>query len=168
MADANEFEIWKNVSRGRRGIVKFDNVGKVQHELVPAGKTVRITRDERLHYQRNVATDDLDIFKNGAMVPVQLIDDEDKVEVANNPNLLGEDDLIKIFKFPLKKFESEVSRINNPYALERMVEYAEESDDIPHKKVILVQARLEEVKEASARTTAVRQSLAKGVGKVNF
>jgi hypothetical protein len=164
----SDVEIWKNVSRGRRGIIKFDAFGKTTHELIPAGKTVRLTRDERLYYQRNVATESLDIFQNGALVPIQLIDEEDKREVANNPNLMSDDELIELFKIHWKKFEAEIKRITNPYALERMIEYAEESENVSHKKVLIIQERLDEVKEASAHTTPVRQSLVKGSGKVNF
>lgn len=164
----SDVEIWKNVSRGRRGIIKFDNFGKITHELVGAGKTVRLTRDERLYYQRNVATDELDIFKNGALVPVQLVDEEDKREIANNPNLMGDDELQALFKLQWKRFESEIAKITNPYALERMIEFAEENENVSYKKMTVIQARLDEVKEASAHTSIVRQSLARGAGKVNI
>lgn len=163
-----ELETWQNVSRGRRGIKRIDSFGKTTTELVGPGRSVQLTRDERLYYQRNVATDDLDIFKNGALVPVQLIDEADQIEMASNPNLLGDSELEGLFKLHWKKFEAEIARITNVYALERLVEMAESSEDISVKKYNVVMARLEEVKEASSHTSKVTQVLAKGAGKVNF
>jgi len=163
---AEDYEVWKNVSRGRRGIIRQDRHGKTIHELIPAGKSVKLSREERLDYQRNVASDALDIFQNGALVPVKLIDDEDVREMASNPNLLSDDELVNLFKLQWKRFEGEIAKITNVYALERLVEHAEQSDDVTVKKLEIVKSRLEDTKEASAATTKVTQSIAKGAAKV--
>lgn len=157
-----DLETWKNVSRGKRGITRIDPYGKRSSELVPPGKTVKLSKEERLHYQRNAANEELDIFQNGALVPVTLIDEADIAEFASNPNLLSDEELTNLFKLQWKKFEVEVSKISNIYALERMVEFANESEDVTVKKFDVVKTRLADIKEsaiaASPSLKSIRES----------
>lgn len=162
---ATEIETWKNVSLGKRGIVRVDPYGKTVHELISPGKNVQLSRDDRLHYQRSVATDSLDIFQNGALVPVVLVNEEDKTTMASNPNLLSEDELVGLFKLQWKKFESEIAKISNIYALERLVEVAKSSDEVTVKKLNVVEDRYQEIKQANAHTTAVAESIARSSRK---
>lgn len=166
MVTNTDLETWKNVSAGMHGILRLDPYGKVLHELVGPTKSVQLTRDERIYYQRNVAEDHNDIFKNGAFVPVKLVDENDVKEMAGNPNLLGTEELVALMKSPLKKLEAELAKITNVYALERLVEIAEESEDIPLKKYNTVLARLDELK--NAKVTPVTQVLSRSASKVNF
>ncbi len=152
MVANNETEVWKNVTRGRRGIHRVDAFGKVQKELVGPGKTVSITSEDRIHYQRIVASEKLDIFKNGAMVPVRILDEDTQREVAENPNLMSEEDLQNLMKAQWKKFESEIGKISTLYALERMRDIAESSEDISVKKYKIIADRIATVKEESAPT----------------
>lgn len=142
-----ERETWRNTSRGKRGVVKFDRFGNIVHELVGPDRTVVLTRDERLLNQERAANDRLDIFKNGVMVPVKLIDPEDEREFAENPNILTEEGIRDLFKLHVKKFEKALNEITNPFVLERMKDLAENDEtlDVSVKKVQLVNARIQSV-----------------------
>jgi hypothetical protein len=118
-----------------------------------------LKRDDRLYYQRQTASDGLDIFQNGAMVPIRLIDEEDQKEFASNPNLLSEAELIDLFKLQWKRFEGKLNEITNIYALERMREYAESADDVTVKKATLVEQRITAVKELTSHTTSILEGI---------
>lgn len=155
----SDLETWKNVSLAKHGVVRVDPYGKLAHELVSSGKTVMLSRDDRLYYQRQAASDTLDIFQNGAMVPVRLVDETDIKEFAENPNLMGEQELTDLFKLQWKRFEARLNEITNLYALERMREFAAESDDVTVKKAQLVTDRIAIVKENSSHTTSILEGI---------
>lgn len=141
----SERETWRNSSKSRRGVVKFDQFGNIVHELVAPGRSVVLTRAERQMNQERAANDSLDIFQNGAMVPVKLIDPDDEKEFAENPNILTEEGIKDLFKLHWKQFEKAVNEITNPYALERLQEIAGTDDSVTVKKVQIIEARIAEL-----------------------
>lgn len=121
-------ETWMNSSKGRAGVVKYDRLGNRTQELLRSGGKIDLTTDERLMNQELAADDSLDIFKNGILVPVHLLEDaEDAEEIAQNPNLKSETELKSMFKLQWKKFETEVASISNAAAIERMIDLTEDS-----------------------------------------
>lgn len=165
---AQEVETWRNASRGKRGVIKFDRYGNIQHEVINPGRTFTLTRDERTLNQERAATDRLDNFKNGTMVPVKLVDEDDKIAFASNPNLMGDGELRGLFKLHYKKFETQVNAIENEIALDRLAELAvdpEISATVTQSKII--QARLAEVNPQ--HSTQVTQIPIPGKGPdINF
>lgn len=157
MAQAQE--TWKNVTLSTHGVTRLDSYGKRSSELVGPGKLVDLSTEERAYYQRSVAQEELDIFTNGCLIPVRLFDDDAKAEFASNPNLLSEDELTGMFKLQWKKFESEVAKISNIYALERMVRFADNSEDVTVKKYEVVKNRLEELREDAIMKSPSLKSL---------
>lgn len=122
-------EIWKNNSKGQALVLKYDRQGNLNHELVRSGGKVDVSPDERMLNQDRAADDSLDIFANGIMVPVRLIDGaEGFEEIASNPNLKTDEDLHEMFKLPWKKFDTELAVISNSTTLNRLLEIAYEKD----------------------------------------
>lgn len=144
-------ETWKNATRGKVVVLKYDLRGNLIHELVHGNGTFTLSREERLLNMDRAANDGLDVFKNGTLVPVRLIDGtEDAAEIASNPNLLTEDDMRGLFKAHWKTFEAKVQSISNPLTLSRLLALAEDEDTgATIKQQKTVKARLEEVQPAA-------------------
>jgi hypothetical protein len=149
-------ETWRNETRGRVGVVRFDRRGELTHELIRGGGTVYLTPDERALNQDRAATEQLDVFKNGTMVPVKLLDSsENAAEILANPNLKSEQDLRDLFKLQWKKFEVEVGKISNETTLNRLKDIAREGD-ATIKQVSVIEARLAEVNPSVAVDVTVQ------------
>lgn len=142
---ADKKETWKNATKGRVAVLKVNRLGQLEHEIIRGGGTLVISTDERLINQDRSANDDLNVFKNGTMVPVRLIEDsEDAAEILSNPNLKSEDELSAMFKLQWKKFEVAVGEISNATTLHRLKELASEVD-ATIKQVNVIESRLSEV-----------------------
>lgn len=140
-------ETWKNATRGKVVVLKYDMRGNLIHELVHGGGAFTLSKEERLLNMDRAANENLDVFKNGTLVPVRLLDgDEEAAEIASNPNLITEDDMKSLFKAHWKTFEAKVAAIGNPLTLQRMLQLAEDEETgatIKQQKTI--KARLDEV-----------------------
>lgn len=143
-----EVEIWQNSTRGRIGVKKFDARGELRSELVRAGGKVTLTPQERQINQERAATADLDVFQNGFLTPVKLIDGtEEAREIASNPNLLGESDLRELFSVRnYKSFAKKIGEISNTMTLQRLLALADDEDlNATVKQVQVIEDRLDEV-----------------------
>lgn len=157
-------ETWKNSSKGKRGVVKFDRYGNLIHEVIAPGRTVMLSREERQINQERAASEKLDNFSNGVMVPVKLVDPEDEKEFAANPNILTEEGLRNLFKLQWKAFEKAIGEISNPYALERLNELAQTDDElnVTVKKANVVRDRLQEINPNMAQEVETIASPSRG------
>lgn len=151
-----ELETWENSTRGRIGVLKFDRRGDLRNELVRPGQKVHLTVDERKINQERAANDGLDVFQNGHLTPVRLIDGtEDAHEIASNPNLMSESDLRDLFKKQWKAFESKVKTVTNPITLQRLLALAEDEDvNATVKQVSIVKSQIAEVSGVAAPVEA--------------
>lgn len=152
-----EKETWENPTKSNVWIKTYDPQHNLRNEMIrPSGK-ISLTIEERLINQDLAYSSKADIFKNGTLVPIRLIDTaEDYAEHAENPNNLSESDMKELFKLPAAKFKARLSGIENPIALERIVELSE-SDT--------VSATLSQVKAAKARLEEVKPTI---IGKKLF
>lgn len=142
-------EIWKNNSKGQALVLKYDRLGNLNHELVRSGGKVDVSPDERLLNQDRAASSSLDIFANGIMVPVRLVDGaEGAEEIAANPNLKTDEDLHEMFKLHWTKFDEEIASISNSTTLNRLLEIAYEKDATV-RQVNSIKAHLVEVDPSS-------------------
>ena len=163
MSTANDpvrVETWQNVSNGRVVVMKFDRGGDIRHEMIRGGQKFTITPEERLLNMDRAASDQLDVFKNGFLSPVRLIDDvEDYQEIASNPNLLGESELREMFDLHWKTFESKLNGITNVTTVNRLFELADQDDvNCSMKQFQAVKARLNELApELQATDATVEQ-----------
>lgn len=145
-----EQEVWRNETRGRIGVVKYDRRGELIHELVRGGGVLSISTEERQLNQERAADEDLDVFSNGSFVPVKILDGtEDAKEIASNPNNKSETDLRDMFKLHWKKFEAEVGEIKNMTTLERLRSIAQEGDATV-RQVDVIESRIAELNPNTA------------------
>jgi hypothetical protein len=142
MSDA---EVWKNVSKGTTWIRRYDR-GVPIDEIVHPGGVVKITPEDRQFQMSQAANQELDIFQNGIMQPVKLIEDhEDTASIRSNPNMLGEGEISDLFDLHWKRFESQVSSITNIALLARVLEYAMEAPNTTVKQMNVIKDRINEI-----------------------
>jgi hypothetical protein len=149
-----EYEQWENASQGLVVLRKLDSLGQITEERVPGGRKVQITPQERRHNQEQAATEALDVFTNGTLRPVRLIDKEEDTEfLQSNVNAMSEDSMRDLYRGPLREFKTRVDAISNPIALQRLLEIAsDESVDATIRQVETVKARLEKVRPSPTET----------------
>jgi hypothetical protein len=128
----DEKEIWKNDSNSDSWILTKDHNGKLVSTPVRAHNQVMITTEERQINQTRAYSPAVDIFSNGSLSPVRLLEDaDDYAEIASNPNLLSEDDMKAIFKLTAAKFKARLAEIDNATAISRIMEIANsESEEV--------------------------------------
>lgn len=128
--DGPNLETWKNVTRGRVVLKRYDRLmGRLKAEMIGAGKTFHISPEDRRFNQDEAANEDLDVFSNGILCPVRLLDtEEDAREIAANPNLLSESDIVGLFEGHWRTFEKRIGDIRNLNTLERILEVGQERD----------------------------------------
>jgi hypothetical protein len=147
-ADRNKTnqEAWKNVTPGVAAVYKFNTRGELEHELVQGSRTLNLTPEERRINQEMCADEANDLFQNGILVPVRLIDDEDIEDIKGNPNHITEEDMRALLKGNVKTFDAKLGEITNAFTVRRMFEMAGADDlDVSHRKVQSLEARLGEL-----------------------
>lgn len=160
---ADELETWKNPTAGRVWINRLNHRNELDKvEVIAGGRTFHISSQERKLNQEMAYSPDLDLFANGTLTPVRLIEgSEDAREFAANPNLLTEDDmrgLVKKTKGATDAFVERLATIKNPATLERLLSLARE-EDAPLSRVEAIQSRLGEVSSSSPyASTATRET----------
>lgn len=147
MAEKPQVETWKNNGNGNIWVWKTDRFGNMKDELVKSGQKFTITTDERLHNSERASSPDLDIFRNGSLAPVKLIEgSEDEAELASNPNLIAESEMAGLFKLKAKGFDERLGSITNETVLRRLKAIAEDEETgATLAQVRKVEARLEEI-----------------------
>lgn len=147
-------ETWENATRGRVVLLKFDRQGDIRREMIRGNQKFTISPEERVLNSDRAATEGLDVFRNGVLTPVRLLDgveDPAYQEIASNPNMLGESDLRDMYGLHWKTFEKKLAEISNPMTLERLYAIGEEDDTkVTVNQHKAVQARLDEVRGPSA------------------
>ncbi len=154
---AVEKEVWKNISAGKHWVKKYNRYGEEESEMVGAGKTIQLTTEERQLNQERASSKKWDMFSNGILQPVKLLDGTEKAELESNPNFLGESDLLALFELQWKAFEKKVEAIDSPIVLQRLHDLTVNDDDLATaRQVKIIEAGLE-------RTAGVRKVLPSGV-----
>lgn len=120
-------ELWRNGGRGRVLVNRFGNDGKVRAELIGGGKAFHLTPTERRMNQEMAALPSLDVFSNGTLQPVRLLDGEpDTQALLDNPNHIPDDDARKVFKLGDPQFKARIEAVTNGAALENLRTLAQE------------------------------------------
>lgn len=129
-------EMWRNITPGTVVISRVGEYGRRVDELVRGGRTFSITPAERRMNQNGVARADMDMFTNGTLQPVALLDDEfDTDLLRQNPNTIDEKDLPRILRLRGEAFSQRIGQITNPQTIARLLEVARE----PRHNVTLAQ-----------------------------
>lgn len=121
------FEVWKSAVPGIVALNRLGEYGRTRVELIKGHRTFNITPQERRMNQNSCARPDLDMFTNGILQPVILLDGEvDTPALRENPNVLDDKDIERIFKLKGQRFVDRLDQITNATALERLAELARE------------------------------------------
>lgn len=147
--DSTQVETWRSAVRGKIFVKTFDRKGELRSTLVKPGGVIHLTPNERRLNTENAASEDLDVFQNGHLVPVRLIEgDEDVKAIQDNPNHISEDDMRELLADARarKKFDAAVEGIDNPITLERFLAVAEECD-ATHRQMNVIKDRLRTVSD---------------------
>lgn len=135
----NGQETWRNSIRGRVVVRRTGLDGRERHDLIRSGATFTVTPDQRREQQAAAANERLDMFINGQLQPVILCDGhEDNESILSNPNHLPEADTATIFRLKGDKFARRIAAIDNPAAIDRLLELAED----PRNGAFVAQLRI--------------------------
>lgn len=146
MPEQDELETWKNVTKGRIVVQRLGAAGQRRVEILTSGRVVHLSPQERRINQELAATDQLDIFQNGALQPVRLGTSDEAVALAANPNHLKDEEAVALFGSHWKTFEKRVNQISNVSAIERLIELSGSTDvDATVRQVEFLRARLLEL-----------------------
>lgn len=138
-------ETWENASPGKVWVWKGDaRTGALKDEVIASGQKLMIKNEDRIMNQDMAAQDDLDIFKNGTMMPVRLVDADEQKELASNPNFISESEMKDLFSGHWKTFETKVGSITNAGVLQRMLDISSDVD-AKVRQVEVLKARLTEL-----------------------
>lgn len=142
-----QVETWKNPTAGRVWVKRLDHRGELaKTEIVRSGGVFHLTTAERELNQELAVSEDLDLFANGTLTPIRLIEGTAAArEFATNPNLITEEDMKGLVKTRSKDaFVERLAAIKNPATLQRLAALSRE-EDAPLSKVEAIEARLQEV-----------------------
>lgn len=140
-------ERWKNQTRSTAFVFKYDRYRNIISEAVDPGREVVVTKEEREINQERAVSKDLDIFSNGILTPLKLVDPDDQREFAENPALLSNSELEDILKLPKKAFEARIKEISSVYPLQRLKDLTQQEDTKVTVGVVqALDARLEELR----------------------
>jgi hypothetical protein len=140
-----EKEIWENPHKGNVFIKTYDHTGKLVSSCIRGGKKLAISIEERLLNQEMAASEKQDLFMNGMLRPVQLIESaEDYAEIANNPNLISDSEIKELFNLKAADFKARISSIDNEITMNRILEVAQEMD-VRESQLKAVQAQVDAV-----------------------
>ncbi|RTK94010.1 hypothetical protein EKI60_04620 [Candidatus Saccharibacteria bacterium] len=146
----DERETWQNLNAGDVYIDVADPYVPNAHRShrIGPGDMVSITIAERQFNQRNIPKKDYDLFTNGTLTPVKLIDTAaDFEEIALSPNVKSETDLRDLFKLTASKFKTEIAEIDNQRILERLIELSEDdSTNVSLSQRKAIEARLDAIR----------------------
>jgi hypothetical protein len=140
-------EAWRNTLRGRVIVMRTVAYGEVVREVISGGATFFITPADRRMNQAKAATPPQDVFTNGTLEPVSLIDSEpDTAKLLANPNILSSAQMRRMFRIKGDAFAESVSKITHAATLARMREMCENPG---------IDARISQVSAIDARIAAV-------------
>jgi hypothetical protein len=120
----------------------------IVREQITAKRKVMLTPEERRLNQEVAATDDLDFFQNGMLVPVRLLDSEqDTQKLQANVNAMSETAMKAMFNSQRPAFQAKLQEISNVTTLRRLLEVASDVD-ATIRQVEAIQTRIENLTPA--------------------
>src|SRR4051794_30037083 len=120
-------ELWRNMVPGIVAINRSAEYGRKRVELIQGGRAFNITPQERRMNQNACARPELDVFTNGTLQPVTLLEDEpDTVALRQNPNVLDDKDIERVFRLKGEAFAERLAQVSNSATLSRLSDLARE------------------------------------------
>lgn len=147
-------ETWQNVASYQNGVIKLDIRGDEKQEIVQGDREFYITTEERLLTQAKILDKANDPFRNGAFRPVVVPDD---VTIETNPNALSDEEIMGIFEASDFAWTEWMAVIDSPATLNRMIDLADQAENLTVRRLREVQLRLREVKPQTRLTHSDEQ-----------
>jgi hypothetical protein len=124
-----ELETWKNATAGLIVIHRTGEYGRRLEELISGGRVFQVAPQERRNMQNIAATPELDMFTNGMLQPVSLVDGEPDGEfLRSNPNVLEDRDIPKLLALPYPQFLERLNAISHLPTITRLLGVAREPE----------------------------------------
>lgn len=156
------FERWHNNRKGRVVLIRLGEYGRKTEELIPPGKDFLITPAERRANQVAAATPAQDMFTNGALSPLQLIEGEpDTLKLLANPNTITVEDIHEIFRNKGTGFLDKIAEITSVNTIDRLLEAAQE----PANRVLVEQFQALQVRRANLVAADARVEISSSNGQ---
>ena len=155
--DNEDQETWSNIGKGDVFVLTFDHSGRLKSVPVRSGQRITMTVRERQLNQERAYSSEVEMFSNGRLAPIRLVDSaDDYEEIASNPNHLSEGDMTDVLKLKGKAFTDRLDEITNVIALERMHELAsDEKANVSMAQFRTLEKRLSEVRGDVAEVAEV-------------
>jgi hypothetical protein len=142
-------ELWENATEASTVVRKIGADGSMGEERVQGGRKLHITPRDRKINQEICADESMDPFLNGMLVPVRLITDEDRLQFANNPNVMDKEEMRKLIKGHAGTFATRLGEVTNVITVKHWIEIAKEAD-APYKRVQALEGRLAQLKPSGS------------------
>jgi hypothetical protein len=145
-----EVETWQNETPGTVAINRVGEYGRRVVDLIHGGRRFQVTPQERRMNQNAANSPEQDIFTNGTLRPIDLLDDDpDTEKLKANPNIFREGELPELFNLKGEMFRQRIAEIKNPAALARLIELARD----PRLEATLTQYEAIKSREIELRGT---------------
>ncbi|NUS01922.1 MAG: hypothetical protein HOV97_05085 [Nonomuraea sp.] len=150
-AEREFVETWENIAPFQNAIVRLDVRGDEKHEVIQGEKRqFMLTTEERMLTQSKIVEKENDPFRNGAFRPINVPED---VTIETNPNALSDEEIMEIFGASDFAWSEWMHTIDSPATLNRMIDLADEADNMTVKRLREIQLRLREVKPPTRITS---------------
>jgi hypothetical protein len=126
-SDQVTLEAWRNATRGRVIIQRLGPLGQLVGEIVRGGAVVHITKQER-DINESRAIPELNVFRNGVLMPIDLPDTPETAELQANANVMNDAAMRSLFKMKLETFQKRIQQITAPWVLESILTVGREVD----------------------------------------
>lgn len=148
--DRKYVETWENIAPQGNAIIRLDSRGIERQELIQNQRTFLITTEERVITQDRIVDVRHDPFLNGCFRPVVV---PDKVTIQSNPNAIGDDEILSLFQSSDIAWAEWMKVIDSPETLRRMLDLADQADNLTLKRYKEIAGRLAEVKPKTRITS---------------
>lgn len=145
--DQDFMETWENIATRQNAIVRLDARGEERQEVISGRRSFMLTTEERLITENKVLDDKNDPFKNGDFRPVIV---PDSVTIESNPNALSDEEILQMFAVGDMAWPQLLGTIDSVATLRRMLDLAEDVDNLTMRRYRDMENRLVEVR-GSAR-----------------
>jgi len=148
--DREFVERWEHISPANWGVIKLGPRGDEIQETISGRRTFTITTEERMITEDKIRNPKLNPFINGSFRPIIV---PDSVNKTTNPNALSDEEIVNILHASDVAFDEWLKTIDSDGTLKRMVEIAENDDEISLKRFRVLEERMASLREELRITT---------------
>lgn len=141
--DTDFVETWENIATRQNAVVRLDARGEERQEVISGRRNFMLTTEERIITENKVLDPTNNPFKNGDFRPVLV---PDSVTIESNPNALSDDEIRHIFSVGDAAWPELLGTIDSVATLRRMLDLAEEAENLTMKRYRDMEHRLLEVR----------------------